>query len=204
VARTRIICFGDSITHAGTVQDPLKRWPLVVERRLRGAGRDVEIVASGVPGQTTTGAMARIERDVLSAAPDVVLIEFGFNDAWRRDGENPQTPPEEFAANLRRMVELVRERTPARAVLVRNHATREEIAPYDAGSFVENPASYNIIIERVAREAGAGLLDVHRAFLERHAGRGELFTGDGLHLAEAGSLLYAEVAAEFLEALLAG
>ena len=38
------------------------------------------VINAGVPGDTTAGALGRLERDVLSKAPDLVLITLGGND----------------------------------------------------------------------------------------------------------------------------
>jgi lysophospholipase L1-like esterase len=69
-----IICFGDSLTY-GT-----------------GAGQDMDypsqlsaligkpLINAGVSGDTTARALDRLERDVLSKSPDLVLITLGGND----------------------------------------------------------------------------------------------------------------------------
>ena len=74
VAGQTIICFGDSLTY-GT-----------------GAGQDMDypsqlsalisnpVINSGVSGDTTARALQRLERDVLSQSPDIVLITLGGND----------------------------------------------------------------------------------------------------------------------------
>jgi lysophospholipase L1-like esterase len=38
------------------------------------------VINAGVPGDTTASALGRLERDVLSKAPDLVLITLGGND----------------------------------------------------------------------------------------------------------------------------
>jgi len=69
-----IICFGDSLT-AGTGASRGRDYPSQLSKML---GRPV--INAGVPGDTTAGALARLQRDVLSRSPDVVLITLGGND----------------------------------------------------------------------------------------------------------------------------
>ncbi len=85
-----IIAFGDSLTFgvgASTGQD-------YVSQLSRKAG--VNIVNSGVSGDTTRDALARLDRDVISQDPSVVIVWLGGNDILQRyydrvrDGvENP-------------------------------------------------------------------------------------------------------------------
>lgn len=71
---TAIVCFGDSLT-AGTGADPGDSYPAHLARLL---GR--EVINSGVPGDTTAAALARLERDVLAHSPRIVCITLGGND----------------------------------------------------------------------------------------------------------------------------
>ena len=85
VAQTRILAFGDSLTHgyglaAGT------EFPAVLERALRKQGFDVTVINAGVSGDTSSGGLARIGWS-LADNPDLVIIELGANDALR--GINP-------------------------------------------------------------------------------------------------------------------
>ena len=197
-----IVFFGDSITHMGSVRNAEKRWPRVVEKRLRESGRQVTVVASGVPGQTTDGAMKRIERDVLRRRPDIVFIEFGANDFWKRDGVNRLCPPERFEANMKKMIRLVRERTSARVFLIKNHARQYCMKAKADGKYVSEDEDYGEAIERVAKETKTPMLDLFAPFMAECSRHAELYR-DSIHLAEPGSLLYAKVVGDFLVELLA-
>ena len=95
-AKTRVICFGDSIT-AGKYPDHLAE--------LRP---DLEIVNAGVGGNITAQGLARMEADVLSRKPDVVLIMFGTNDSVLRAAKTYRTPLKTFGENLEKMIEACR------------------------------------------------------------------------------------------------
>jgi acyl-CoA thioesterase-1 len=69
-----IICFGDSLTY-GTGAGKGMDYPSQLSKMI---GKPV--VNAGVPGDTTTRALRRLERDVLSKSPDLVLITLGGND----------------------------------------------------------------------------------------------------------------------------
>jgi len=69
-----IICFGDSLT-AGTGADPGMDYPAQLSRMI-----SKPVINAGVRGDTTARALKRLQRDVLSRSPDVVLITLGGND----------------------------------------------------------------------------------------------------------------------------
>lgn len=69
-----IICFGDSLTFgvgaAANMDYPSQLSRMIVK----------PIINAGVPGDTTATAIARLEEDVLSKSPRIVLITLGGND----------------------------------------------------------------------------------------------------------------------------
>lgn len=87
-----IICFGDSLT-AGRGAAAGEDYPSALRRM---APRPV--VNAGVSGQTSAEGLARLERDVLSKRPYMVIIEFGGNDF--RCGE----PFSATVANVEQMI----------------------------------------------------------------------------------------------------
>ena len=75
----RVVFLGDSITHYG------KWWPYVW---CGYAAQSPEVmplfISAGFSGDTATGALKRLERDVFSKEPDTVCVMFGMNDVNRR------------------------------------------------------------------------------------------------------------------------
>jgi lysophospholipase L1-like esterase len=69
-----IICFGDSLTF-GTGAAKGMDYPSQLERLISKA-----VINKGIPGDTTSRALARLEQDVLSHSPRIVLITLGGND----------------------------------------------------------------------------------------------------------------------------
>jgi len=87
-----IICFGDSLTY-GTGAPRNKSYPA---RLAEMAGQPV--INAGVPGNTTADALKRLEADVLTRSPRIVLITLGGNDM--KNGVDKETAFE----NLRQIV----------------------------------------------------------------------------------------------------
>lgn len=69
-----IICFGDSLTY-GTGASKGGDYPSQLSKMISRP-----VINAGVPGDTTGRAFSRLEQDVLSRSPDVVLITLGGND----------------------------------------------------------------------------------------------------------------------------
>ena len=69
-----IICFGDSLT-SGTGAEPGMDYPAQLSQMI-----SKPVINAGVRGDTTARALKRLQRDVLSKSPDLVLITLGGND----------------------------------------------------------------------------------------------------------------------------
>ncbi|MEW6568303.1 MAG: GDSL-type esterase/lipase family protein [Chloroflexota bacterium] len=73
-----LIAFGDSVTR-GVGTSPGHDFPSL----LAAAFPELEVVNAGVSGDTTESALARLERDVVSRQPDLVIVGAGGNDFLR-------------------------------------------------------------------------------------------------------------------------
>jgi lysophospholipase L1-like esterase len=68
-----IVCFGDSLTYgSGAARD--NAYPAQLSRLI-----DRQVINAGVPGETTAGALQRVD-EILSHQPGMVLITLGGND----------------------------------------------------------------------------------------------------------------------------
>jgi acyl-CoA thioesterase I len=77
-----ILVLGDSFT-AGLGVPREAAFPARLEERLRQTWKAVQVVNAGVSGDTTAGGLARVDRALAQAKPDLVLLELGANDALR-------------------------------------------------------------------------------------------------------------------------
>ncbi|MEI6502051.1 MAG: GDSL-type esterase/lipase family protein, partial [Armatimonadota bacterium] len=99
----RIVGFGDSLTGVYYHTGGRRAWPELLGLAL---GRvypqaRIETINAGQSGDTTVGALQRLDRDVLACKPDLVVVMFGMNDVVG-------VAPAAYEGNLRRIVERSR------------------------------------------------------------------------------------------------
>jgi len=75
----RIVSLGDSFTIGYEVEGD-ETFSAVLERKLREAGIDAEVLNAGVSGYSNAEECLYLERDLLGYSPDLVLISFFSND----------------------------------------------------------------------------------------------------------------------------
>jgi len=80
-SKYKIIAFGDSLT-AGYGLPSAESYPNQLEVALFRDGYDVQVINSGVSGETTRGNLERASF-IRSQNPDIVLLGIGGNDALR-------------------------------------------------------------------------------------------------------------------------
>jgi acyl-CoA thioesterase-1 len=81
----RIVAFGDSNTY-GMNMSREQSYPAQLEAMLKAKGYDVTVVNAGIPGDTTAGALARVNSAV-PAGTQIAIVTLGVNDA--RKGVSP-------------------------------------------------------------------------------------------------------------------
>jgi len=83
--KTRIVCFGDSITGVYYHTGSARAWTDMLGIYLKQAypKAELDMINAGISGHTTINALARIDKDVISKKPDLVVIMFGMNDVTR-------------------------------------------------------------------------------------------------------------------------
>jgi lysophospholipase L1-like esterase len=159
-APIRVVCLGDSVTRA--VRPGVNREQTFcgqLESHLRASGRDAIVINSGVGSDTTSGGLARFDRDVLAHNPTHVCIMFGLNDAYR---PKPDAPPlvglAQYSANLREMIAQLRSRGITPLVMTSNPFLVRE----------KNVAlkSYVEAARQVARDEDVALIDLFARFAE--------------------------------------
>ncbi|HEY0776349.1 MAG TPA: arylesterase [Gemmatirosa sp.] len=183
--RPRVVFIGTSLT-AGLGLDPDSAYPAVVGRRAASAGTPIEVVNAGVSGETSAGALRRIDW-VLHEPADVVVIETGANDGLR--GQSVDS----LRANLDAILARVRHDEPrARVALVQMEAPRNFGAGYTAAFHAAFPAA--------ARAAGVTLFPF---LLDSVAGNPRLNQADGVHPTAEGARIVGDHVWRALRPLLA-
>ena len=96
-APLKIVAFGDSLT-SGHRLPQKDAYPAVIQQKLNAAGLPYTIVNQGISGDTTTGALRRLDR-ALELKPQIAVIELGVNDGLRG------VPVPQVKANLEKIIE---------------------------------------------------------------------------------------------------
>ena len=176
------MAFGNSLT-AGLGVSPDQSYPAQLQRRLREAGYDHEVINAGVSGDTTTGGLRRLDW-VLKSRPSIVILELGANDGLRGQ------PLSLMASNLAKIIDGLQQ-AGVEVVLA-----GMQIPPNYGLDYTTGFAS---LFEQLARDHSATLIPF---FLEGVAARKELNQADGIHPTAEGYRIVAETVFNVIDPLL--
>jgi lysophospholipase L1-like esterase len=217
----RIVALGDSTTASAKDWAPeiQEVYADCLPRRLRASGIEAHVYNAGIGDTTTRDAVERLDRDVRSHRPDIVIVQFGINDSWidvDLGSTRPRLTRAEFRSNLRMIVRVL-EADGARVVLMTPNPMRWSDSYY-IKAFEQHPGLLDTVDERgidqllqqyasdvrtVARSERVVLIDVYQAFeaYGREPGRSVndlLLAGDGIHPNQAGQALVCRLLSEDL------
>jgi lysophospholipase L1-like esterase len=202
-ARRNIVCFGDSITQAVNFAEG-DRWPTILQCKLDEWKPGIfHVYNRGVGGHTSSEGLDRFEQDVLPLLPAVVLVQFGFNDAYVPEwSRKPRVSLDEFKANLGEIHRAVQAHK-GRCVSIVNHTIgRLTGMGGNARSHAENIAPYEAAVRDVARSLKATMIDLPAIMKRRRIGAERIVCDDNLHLSAEGNHLYADFVFESLTPIL--
>ena len=184
----RIVCIGDSITGVYYHSGGLRAYPEMLQIALQKIHPQAQVTVrnAGISGDTTTGGLKRLDRDVLAHKPHLVTIMFGMNDLVR-------TPLADFQNNLREIIRRCR-------------AIDAEVVLCTQNSIVESPqrpgaklAEFTQAIRDIAKVESLPVADCFAAFEAVHARDAlewNLLLSDPIHPNMAGHKLFAETIAQ--------
>lgn len=160
----RVLAFGDSL-FTGYGLKSGEGYPERLEAALRAKGINARIVNAGLSGDTTAGALQRLQftLDNQAKQPDLVVISLGGNDMLRG------LPASETKANLDAILSKLGERKTK--VLLLGMLAAPNLGPDYAGQF-------NPIYPALARKHGAALVPF---FLQAVIDKPELRQADHIH-----------------------
>ena len=190
----KIICHGDSLTEASDL-DKNYTWPTLVENRL-----NLQVINSGIGGDTSGGMLSRFYPDVVQHKPDLVIILGGTNDLWWNLEINL------IQANIFAMACQARFHSITPIVglplpLLMKNIERQEMMPPIAG-WQKCVNQLSNLVQAVAASAAASdiaCLDFHTPFLDKNdRSQGKYYLEDGLHPNKLGHRLMAEKVLDFL------
>lgn len=198
----KVVFFGDSITQAGSGPEG---YLTVIKKALDEKHKElgIEVINAGISGHRVPNLQHRLQRDVLSRKPNVVVIYIGINDVWH-SGNGRGTPAPAYESGLKDLVTKIKAGG-AKVVLCTPTVIGEK--KDGANHFDKMLDQYSDISRKVAVETEVPMVDLRKAFVEwlkqnnpKNADKG-LLTSDTVHLNKAGNALVAE---KMLEGLGAG
>jgi acyl-CoA thioesterase I len=155
--------------------DPEQAFPALIEKKAEAEGIPIEVINAGLSGETTAGAVRRIDW-VLRTPADLVVIEGGANDALRG------LSPDAARANLERVIAAVRQKQPAAKIVLVQMEAPPNLGPAYTRSF-------SSIYSAIAKKENVPLLPF---LLEGVAGIPGLNQPDGIHPNLAGERIVAD------------
>lgn len=180
-----LMVLGDSLSAAYGI--PTERgWVSLLAQRLERAGYRHRVVNASVSGDTSGGALARLEATLERHRPSVVVVELGGNDGLRG------LPVAELRQNLAAIVSSLQSRG-AEVLLV-----PMRLPPNYGAAYLER---FEAVYEEVAAGTGVSLSPF---ILEDVAEHPELMQADGIHPAEAAQTRMLDNLWPALQALLDG
>lgn len=101
----KVVAIGSSSTRGVGASSWAATYPEVMQRELQRLvpGLSVDLVNSGINGETIPGQLARLESDALQLQPDLVIWQLGGNDVIFRIGSLPEDLDQQVAAGARRL-----------------------------------------------------------------------------------------------------
>ncbi|MBJ6800866.1 arylesterase [Geomonas propionica] len=173
-----IVAFGDSLT-AGYGVPESEAYPAQLQRKLHQAGYQWTVINAGISGETSTGALARVEW-VMKLKPDIVILETGANDGLR--GQDPVLA----YRNIDKIVATLQSK--GVVVVLAGMRMLKNLGPAYTTKFAA-------IYPRVAKERKVILVPF---FLEKVAGKEGLNLSDGVHPTGKGYAIVTETVYPYL------
>jgi lysophospholipase L1-like esterase len=199
--KIKIIFFGDSITQAGVNPGGyVKR----IDSMARVQGKmNYDFIGAGIGGNKIYDLYLRMEDDVLSKNPNVVVLYIGVNDVWHKASSGTGTDADKFAKFYQAVIDKIKAKN-ANIIL----CTPAVIGEKTDGSNQQDGdlTEYSKIIRGLAQKNGLPLVDLRKAFIDynnknnkENKDRG-ILTTDRVHLNGIGNQLVAD---EIWKAILA-
>jgi lysophospholipase L1-like esterase len=201
--KTKVIFFGDSITELGVKEKPYKGYVLLVDSLAKAGnkGDQFEFIGAGVSANKVYDLYLRLEDDVLSKNPDLVVIYIGVNDVWHKSIRGTGTDPDKFEKFYQAILKKLKEKN-IKAILCTPAVVGEKT---DFSNPLDGDLNnYSNIIRDIASKNNLPLVDLRKKFLEYNKANNtenkdkDILTYDRVHLNTKGNLV---VAAEMWKAI---
>lgn len=161
--RPVILFLGTSLT-AGFGVDPSEAYPALIQRKIDAEGLHYRVVNAGVSGETSAGALRRIDW-LLGRSAAMLVVETGANDGLRAQD------PDATRANIQAILDRARRQQPPPTLVL---IAMEALPNYGE----EYRRRFCAIYPELARRNGARLIPF---LLDGVAGVPALNQADGIH-----------------------
>jgi isoamyl acetate esterase len=196
VKKIKVVFFGDSITEAGVKPRGFVSIDDSLLNPKGAAGYD--LIGAGVSGNKVYDLYLRMDEDVISKSPDIVVIWVGVNDVWHKK-MGTGTDADKFEKFYLALIKKFKAANIK--IVVCTPATIGE--KYDNTNEMDGDLNkYANIIRRIAAEQHLTLVDMRSAFeaYEKVNNPNNLekgiLTADGVHLNDAGNAFVAKLMVE--------
>ena len=169
----KLLILGDSIS-AGFGIKQSQNWTTLMKSSFSKEGKSLKIINSSISGDTTSGGLSRISRDLNTYKPDFVLVELGGNDALRG------YPISRIKQNLLKIVSIISDNQSIAIIM------QIKIPPNYGKKYIE---AFENIYSEVASETDTKLISF---MLENVALKEDLMQPDGIHPNEKAQPVIAE------------
>jgi acyl-CoA thioesterase-1 len=183
-SRPVILCVGTSLT-AGLGLDPEQAYPALLQARVDAAGFSYRVINAGVSGETSAGAVRRMDW-LLRQKVAVLVLETGANDGLR--GQDPEST----RANIQAVFDRAQQQQPPPRLVLAGMSALPNYGP-------EYAREFRALYPELARRNAATLVPF---ILEGVAGVPALNQADGIHPTAAGQEQVAENVWRVLQPLL--
>lgn len=192
--KKKVVFFGDSITQAGVNPDGyITKMDSLI--KAEGQSANYELVGAGISGNKIYDLYLRVENDVLSKNPDVVVIYIGINDVWHKASSGTGTDLPKYIQFYKALIKKFTDKnikvivcTPT-VIGERNDNSNQQDGDLN---------QYSKVIRSLSDEFKLPLVDLRNAFagyLQKNNPKNEekgILTTDRVHLNNAGNLLVAQ------------
>ena len=198
--KIKLIFFGDSITQMGVQPHG---YVTLADSILNSGGSNYDVIGAGVGGNKVYDLYLRMDDDVISRSPDIVVIWVGVNDVWHKKmGTGTDADKfERFYLAIIKKLKAVNAK-----VIICTPSTIGEKSDY-SNEQDGDLNKYSNIIRKIAADQQVGLVDLRKEFheyeLAHNSGNVEkgILTMDGVHLNAAGNRFVANLMVEAVRKL---
>jgi lysophospholipase L1-like esterase len=193
----KVILFGDSITQAGVR-------PGGYITLMQQMAPDYELIGAGVSGNKVYDLYLRLEADVLSKKPDVVIIYVGVNDVWHKQSNQTGTDAPKFVSFYNALIDKMQ--AAGIKVIVCTPAVIGERTDF-TNAQDGDLNSYSQLIRNLAKERNCKLVDLRKEFLAYNLANNPqnkesgILTTDRVHLNADGNKLVADLMLKGLKSM---